>query len=590
MRPVNVLLVDDNPSNLASLFAILADLGQNLVRAHSGEEALRYVLENDFAVILLDVHMQGMDGFETAQLIRARPKSQHIPIIFITGVENREMKIFEGYKLGAVDYLIKPIEPDILRAKVSVFVELCHRTHRLERQLQKNKRLNRAIRKEKRSTAEHRKLLADEQTARVQAEEMQKRLAFLANASEVLVSSLDYETTLRNLAQLAVPTIADWCAVDMVQEDGTLNPLAVMHIDPAKVAAAQELQRRFPPDPNAPYGAYQVLRTGQPEFYPEVPDAALAAAARNAEELQLMRQVSGTSVMIVPLNARDRTLGTLTFALTQPERRYTIEDLTLAQDLARRAALAVDNTRLYKEAQQAIQARDEFLSVAAHELRTPITSLRGFAQMTLRQMRVQESLDPDRIERALETIEQQSEKLTGLVAQLLDVSRIEAGRLEVECRDMNLVDVVQRVIQTVHSNSPDWPITLKSPLEVIVCIDALRMEQVLINLIDNAMKYSPANKPIEVEIRVANRTTSLSVTDQGIGIPPEYQERVFDRFFRAHVNSGLDGLGLGLYIAQQIVELHQGKISVESPTEGGTRFVIELPLSSSHKEESQPLG
>src|SRR5258708_175108 len=363
MPRVDVLLVDDRPENLLALEALLDDLGVNLVKATSGAAALRQLMDHDFAVILLDVQMQGMNGFETAQLIKERQRSAHTPIIFLTGLDASDVQIFRGYSVGAVDYLVKPIVPEILRAKVSTFVELFTKSEEvrqqaqqidainqeLTRQLQEIQRLHRNVDEQKRATQEKQQLLLAEQSARAAAEAVQQRMAFLAQASAVLSSSLDYETTLTNVTRLVVPEIADWCAVHLVEEDGSVRPLAVQHSDPAKVALVQELQERYPPDINARNGVYNVLRTGEPELYSVITEAMLATSVQGDEHLRLLRELGFVSAMIVPFKAGGQILGALTFSTAESGRHYTTDDLQLAQDLASRSALAVEHARLYQQ-------------------------------------------------------------------------------------------------------------------------------------------------------------------------------------------------------------------------------------------------
>ncbi|MBI3978709.1 MAG: HAMP domain-containing histidine kinase [Chloroflexi bacterium] len=245
------------------------------------------------------------------------------------------------------------------------------------------------------------------------------------------------------------------------------------------------------------------------------------------------------------------------------------------------------------EAEAAVRARDEFLSVAAHELKTPVTSLRGFAQLTVRQIQRGETLDPVRISRALRVIDQQSAKLALLLSQLLDVSRIQAGKLVL---DRSLVDVtrlVEGVAATAQAGTNQHTIAVRSPTPAPALVDPLRIEQVVTNLIDNAIKYSPVGGPIDVEVSApSHMTVRLSVTDRGIGIPPEHRERVFDRFYQAHSDPRFGGMGLGLYISRHIVELHGGRLDAEFPPDGGTRFVVWLPtdgddLSNCHEREDR---
>lgn len=260
-----------------------------------------------------------------------------------------------------------------------------------------------------------------ERHIRVQAEAARQRAAFVAEAGTVLAGSLDYPTTLASVAKLAVPQLADWCSVYMLEADGSIRLLAVAHVDPAKIAWAHEAGRRYPPDPNAPHGVPHVLRTGRSEIYPDVPEAVLTAYARDAEHLRLLRELGLTSYMIVPLTARTRMLGALGFASVETGRRYGPEDLALAEDLARCAATAIDNALLYREAQEAIHARDQFLSAASHELRTPLSPIQLQIQLLLRTVRTGtlDKIPHARLLEMLEICDRQIKQLVKLINDLL---------------------------------------------------------------------------------------------------------------------------------------------------------------------------
>lgn len=407
----------------------------------------------------------------------------------------------------------------------------------------------------------------------------EERRDFLADATAQLNASLDFESTLHTLTRLAVPYLADACVVEMAQENGSLRRVAAA-IAPEKAAAAQDLRRRYPPKLDAPYGIGHVMRTGKSELTPEILPEMLAAAAHDTAHLQLLQALGLRSSMSVALIAHGRILGVAQFLSTQATRRYGPEDLALAEDLTRRAALAADNARLYQAAQAAIAARDEFLSVAAHELRTPITSLRAFAQLILRRMDRRQPLDPGQVERALQTIIQQADKLTRLVSQLLDVSRIEAEKLVLQREATDFSQLVESVVATVQSSAPDHTLVVRTPGPLPALLDAVRIEQVVVNLLDNAVKYSPDGGPIEVVVTQPKAGwVRLAVRDHGIGIPAGNRDRLFDRFYQAHPGGHLGGMGLGLYISRQIVQLHQGRLTAEFPRGGGTRFVVDLPTA-----------
>ena len=427
--------------------------------------------------------------------------------------------------------------------------------------------------------AERVQLLARAQAARADAEAAQQRLAFLAEASSVLASSLDYKTTLASVARLAVPYLADWCAVDVVGERGAIQRLAVAHVDLAKVEAVRALEGHYSPRPDALSGVRSVLDSGRPEFLAEIPETLVTCVGSEARSLELLQELQPQARITVPLLTRERTLGAITFVLAQSGRHYSFDDLAVAEDLARRAALAIESARLYREAQDALAARDEFLSVAAHELKTPITSLRGYAQLTLRALDRAGSVDYQRLREALAVVNAQSDKLGRLVSQLLDVSRIQSGRLALNCQDTDLGRLVADGVANVQRQSERHQVVVNVPAEVTLSVDRLRIEQVLTNLLDNAIKFSPDGGPIEVDVdRPEPGTARLVVRDHGIGILPEHRAQIFERFYQIEAPAKhAVGMGLGLYISRQIVELHHGGITVESPSDGGTRFVVTLP-------------
>src|SRR5690349_8932732 len=276
----DILVVDDDEKTLIAVEAALSSLGRRVVLARSGAEALASLLAQDFALILLDVRMPGMDGFDAARLIRSRPRNRATPIIFITGVAWPDAQVAEGYDdLGAFDFLTKPVHPEVLRAKARTFLLLQERTFEL-REIQ-----------EREHHREVARLSRLEQDARQLVDSAQGRAVFLSRARELLGSSLDVEQTLRNVADAAISAIADWCAVELVDDDGVARQLAVAHVDPAKVALANELRRRFPPRRDASRGAANVIRTGESELYTDIPDAMLVAGAENPEHLRLSREL-----------------------------------------------------------------------------------------------------------------------------------------------------------------------------------------------------------------------------------------------------------------------------------------------------------
>ena len=697
----NILLVDDRPQNLVALEAILEPLGQNVVKAHSGEQALRELLDTDFAVILLDVIMPGLDGFETAALIKERAKTRHIPIIFLTAVSQQEHFVAKGYTLGAVDYIGKPFHPDILRAKVAVFVELYRSKEQIRRQselLAENERQKReraleemrqlgerryqelaesmpqivwttgvdgrttycnrrwydyaglsigeeggegwkrvihlddlvrierawqgarqgrrgfevAVRFRRASDGTYRWHLAravpvpgtvddiggwivtsTDIDDRVRAEE---GLRFLADASKLLASSLDSRRTLAAVAQLAVPAVADWCAIDLREAGGAVRRVALVHGNAERLALVDELERRYPPGREDFYSPELLLEPGRVRLFGPVHDAVLVRDARDEEHARLLRELRLDSWIHVPLTVRGQTIGSLRLATSESGRRYGEVDLALAEDLARRISAAVDNARLYEAIQsertaleEAARLKDEFLAVLSHELRSPLNATLGWAQM-LRSGK----LDAPTQAVAIETIERSARVQARIIGDLLDVSRIITGKLELGLGPADLVAIVGTALESVRPAAAEKGISLASSLPKDVEPirgDAARLQQIAWNLLSNAVKFTQRGGHVEVALSRCGDRVVLSVTDDGIGISPDFLPYVFDRFRQADSSTtrSQGGLGLGLSIVRHLAELHGGAARAFSAGHGkGTRIEIDLPYLPAPTARGEP--
>jgi PAS domain S-box-containing protein len=714
---VNILLVDDRPDKLLALEAILGDLGQNMVRAYSGREALRALLHQDFAVILLDVNMPMMDGFETAEMIRARPRSQQTPIIFFTAMHEMEAQVFRSYSLGAVDFIRTPVVPEILKAKVSVFVDLYKKTEQVKRQgeqmrllqerehqqqlgeavnrLEAETRRNRFFtlaldmlaiadfsgtfkqlnpswertlgfshdeltarpfldfvhpddreatadqlaslragapityfenrfaskaggyrwlgwtaapfaaeglvyifardHTERRKAEEERVKLIREQTARAAAEASERRAAFLAEAGVALTSSLDFGETLSKLVNLAVPVLADWCLIDVLDEHGHARRLAVAHAGPEDATRVEEM-KRFAPATDGQTPAARTLRPGEPALLMADTRERLEEVAEDESHRALLERLGLRSMMVVPIVSRERTLGVMSLLSTVSARAFGRDDLDLAEELGRRAALAVDNARLYRASQdarsaaeKANRAKDEFLATLSHELRTPLTPILGWTVM-LRSG----TLDPTSIHRGLEVIERNVRAQTQLIGDLLDVSRILTGKLRLEVSPIAVVPAVEAGVEAVRPSAEAKEITLavELPAELPTIMgDPDRLQQVVWNLVSNAVKFTPQGGRIDVRLRKGGSCLSLTVADNGKGIEPEFLPHVFERFRQADSTSTRShgGLGLGLAIVRHLVELHGGSVQAESAGLGhGSTFTVRLPLTAPLEGTARP--
>jgi PAS domain S-box-containing protein len=784
----NVLLVDDRPENLLALEAILEPLGQNLLYAHSGEEALRHLLHHDVAVILLDVQMPVLDGFDTAKLIKQRERTKHIPIIFVTAISKDDEHVFRGYSSGAVDYVFKPFSPEVLRSKVSVFIDLHEKTEQLQQQAEQLK--ERELAELRRESEERYRFLAEaqpdqiwtampngeldyvnqrvldffdtsfsEQVAegwtkvmhpddlprtgrlwqraldtghpyenelrlrrasdeayrwhltravamrdrageivkwfgsntdiddRKSAEEAQR---FLVEAGATLGSTLDYRTTLAALAKMAVPRIADWARVDVV-ENGRLRTLAIEHVDEHKVEVALELARRYPEDPEAAQGPPLVLRTGESELITEISEERLSELAVDDFHLGLVRELGFQSYMGVPLVARGRILGVISFVAAESGRRFGRDDLSLAEELARRASTAIENAQLYRAAEERAQAarvletvadgvflvdgegivrlwnraaeaitklarkdvvgksadevlpawqdlaasvrvagapgpatattfpveldgeerwlsisgvgfdegtvyafrdlteeraleqiRQDLVSTVSHELRTPLAAIYGSALTLARDdLELEEAMH----NKLLEVIVEESARLAEIVNDLLLASQLDADRLELHVEDCDANALIAGILDAARTHLPAGVrLSLDAGGEDLprVHADEGQLRQVLTNLIDNAIKYSPSGGDVSVRIEPTGKYVRFTVADEGLGIPAAEHERIFEKFYRLDpdMTRGIGGTGLGLYISRELVRRVHGRIWVEPGDGGGSVFHVEIPAAS----------
>ena len=784
---VNLLLVDDVEENLVALRAILEPLEQNLVLARSGEEALRELLLRDFACILLDVQMPGLDGFETASLIKQRERTRHVPIIFLTAISKDERHVFRGYTAGAVDYIFKPFEPELLRSKVSVFIDLHRKTQELQRQSQLLR--ERELAEERRVSEERYRQLADampqivwtsdpqghatyynrrwfeytgmdledaDETAwtrvvhpddlptaiarreatlvsgeifeveyRFRAADgsyrwhlgravpirgaddaiefwigtatdihdhklIQQAQEFLIDAGALLGSSLDHVESLRALAQAAVPAVADWAAVHVL-EDGELRQLAVAHVDPQKVLYAEELQQRYPPRKRI--GAAYVVEEREPVLVTEVSENLIRSIAVDDLHYDLIKQLGLESIVIVPICGRDGdALGAISLVTAESGRRYDDRDVRFAEELARRAATAIENARLYERAEEEARAarllaavgdgvvmidrdsvvrlwnpaaaaitgvsaeaavgrsirdvvagwdelaarvpvasgpgetvraettpvevggrelwisgsgvgfdegtvyafrdlteeraleqmRSDFVATVSHELRTPVAAIYGSA-LTIR--RPDLDLEDEMRDHLLEVIADESVRLTGIIEDLLLASHLDSGRLQLAMEECDPRELATSVIgaQETHVGSPDIRLELEVDDEIpTVRADRNQLHQVLDNLVENAIKYSPDGGEVRLTVRANGNSVRFSVSDSGLGIPAGEQRRIFEKFYRLDPNMtrGIGGTGLGLYITRELVHRFDGRIWVDSREGEGSTFHVELPIAA----------
>jgi PAS domain S-box-containing protein len=678
MSKVNILVVDDRPEGVLAVQAVLTNPLYNIVTASSGMDALKWLLQDDFAVILMDVQMPIMNGFETAAVIKTREKSKDIPIIFMSAINQDEQYVYQGYGVGAVDYLLKPFDPYILRSKVSIFVDLYIKNIVIREQTKKiyeaeiktyTQALDRleleslrrfqsladsipqiVLRLNIDGTSEYVNRTWEEYTGlnlemckglgwkdvflpddvskllevmtsgksqplecqlvnktgerrwhqvqlkaethsetdlvnswlltamdiqtRKRAEEHQR---FLAEAGALLVSSLDYEDTVQTIARLSVPQLADWCSFDICI-DGELKNLALLHSNPKKLPLIQKLYSEYMNHPDADYGIRKVILTGETVMYQNITPSFLKSLAIGDEQIKLVSEINDRSALVVPLIVKGETIGAITLVFSDSGRSYDDDLKLVAEELGQRAALAYENSRLYKLAKEAIELRNDFLSIASHELNTPITSLKLQLQLTKKVLvSSPNGFSPDKFKRSIDSSVKQVDRLISLVQVLLDVSRIQSGKFTFNFERTNLATVVNEVVerQAEILNNSNCNIHIEMDKDISVVIDKVRIEQVMINLLTNIIKYAPGR--IDLRVSQNDKEIVMEFKDQGEGIAPDKLKKIFDRFERATSDASVGGLGLGLYIVKQIVEGHHGIIQVSSKEKEGTSFRIQIP-------------
>jgi signal transduction histidine kinase len=543
----DILIVDDLQEKLLVFKTILEELGQNLVMVRSGSEALREVLHRELAVILLDVNMPDIDGLETARLIRQYKKSAHTPIIFITAYAD-EMQTAQGYSLGAVDYILSPVVPEVLRSKVRVFVDL----YRMQQRT--------------RAMAGEQVARARAEAARIAAEETTRRSNFLARASHELGASLDLEQGMRRLLELVVPQLADSAA--LVVDADAESPLLFLRSE-----------------------AGGRVRTSPVPGYGELPEAMRAALQRVVREgLPLEGQT-----VCYPLRIGDRTLGALALLSHSSSPNLLPQDLVTLQELAGRAAIALDNARLYsslqreivrsREAEESLQdanrRKDEFLAMLSHELRNPLAPIRNAVEV------IRRLAPPDpKLTMARDVVDRQVSLLARLVEELLDVSRISQGKISLKKEPVDLARIVAHAVETVRPliDTRAQTLTVAVPAAPVwLSADFERLSQVVANLLNNASKYTGEGGRIELAASAGEGEATITVRDNGAGIETHLLHKVFDLFVQGEraLDRGQGGLGIGLTLVKRLVELHQGEVSVASDGPGrGATFTVTLPCIS----------
>ena len=577
---INILMVDDSPTNLLALESVLRAPDRNLIRASSGEEALRYLLDNEAAVVLLDVYMPGIDGLQTAELIRGREKSRDIPIIFLTANTTGHNHLSRGYALGAVDYIVKPVDPAILRSKVGVFVELFKKTREVKRQAQLLKEKNREL---ENANLERLQMLIDlghelaaEHHPPMVLQKFCESAQKLIDAEVITVAIFDHDGHgLRHFFRRnSKGAIAETGSIPNVIQKAlhcVTNELRPIRLDESddlllsEDAEADGLHSFLGASivsASAPCGWFYLLnKVGANEF--SEADERLAANL-------------ATHLAVAYENA------TLYAGAQNHAIELSMEMAVRKQAEEERARLLVREQTARAEAEAANKNKDEFLATLSHELRTPLTAMLGWSHL----LRTKK-LDEVETARAIDIMERNAKSQSQLIDDLLDVSRIITGKLQIEREPVDLSKVIEAAFDALRPAAEAKAINFVASIEPslsFVLGDHNRLQQVFWNLFSNAVKFTPRGGEVKVSAVLSDSRVRVSVTDTGIGIRPDFVPFIFDRFRQADGSTTREhgGLGLGLAIVRHLMELHQGTVEVESQGANlGSTFIIVLPIAVS---------
>lgn len=512
--------------------------------------------EGAFDVVLIEwsrTPSSAIDALEHVQRLAPR-----LPVVILAEEPCMpEGRCTDAVQAGAQDALLKAeVSPQSLKRAL---------TFAIERQRSRHREMARLARAEE---------------ARERAELARQRAAFAASAIGALIATLDVESTLRTVAEQAVRGPADFCIIDLLEDDGAVRREVVTHADPARRPLAERL-RGYPLQRDRPHLVSEVLRTHEPVLMPAVTHDYLASVAQDATHRALLEQLDIRSLITVPLLARGRLLGAMLLARTPGRPPFNRDDLAVAEELASRAALAIDNARLHSEAQEAIAARNSVLRIVAHDLRNPLNAIRMTADLLLEVPHSREEL----VSR-VELIRRGTEQMDRLIQDLLDVARLDAGQLAL---DRTLTAPARLVRQAVELNTPlaaarSLTLTSDTPREDLppIDVDARRILQVLGNLIDNAIKFTPQGGEIRVGTTAGDSEVRFTVRDTGIGMSKEDLGHLFRPFWQVR-RGGRQGAGLGLAISKAIVEAHGGRVWAESTPGAGSTFYVALPAAEERR-------
>jgi PAS domain S-box-containing protein len=630
---IPILLVDDLPANLIALNSALESPAYRIIQAHSGREALDYLRMQEFALILLDIQMPIMDGFEVARRARLLPRAKTTPIIFVTAISDEEKHIQEAYRLGAVDFLPKPIDLHALHAKITVFADLYCARREVSRQAEILRRQERQERSQVLENALD-AVIGVDQSDRIIDWNKQAEIIFGWTKNEaigrpmgnLLIPERYREAHRRGMEHFLKtsegPILDRRIEVEALRKDGSEFPveLAVTAIKTSQGYKFYSFMRDLTERNNserakkASDSQLRLITNALPALVSYVDRDHIYRFVNSAYEKWFlhsrdwvvgkhMREVVGAEAYdhLKPKIEAALSGETVTFEMETPyesgirfiQANY-VPDIDPTTQKVRGIVVLVhditDQKQFEQTLKEAVRARDEFLSIASHELRTPLTPIKLQLQNLglLIKSGNSEKLSAERIKKVIAISDKQLTRLTALIEDMLDVARISSGRLTLNLEQQDLVGVIREVCEryAVQAATAKTPLELEAPSKISAIFDRLRIEQVLINLITNAMKYAPGS-PIHISIVRSTDHVRVYVRDQGIGISKDDLERVFDRFERVLSSNNVGGLGLGLYISRQIIESHGGRIWAESRVGAGSTFTFELPLKLKGKGAAQ---
>jgi signal transduction histidine kinase len=586
-RTPRVLIVEDSPTQSTALALLLQEHGYDTAVAASGAGALELVRSEPFDLVLSDVVMPGMDGYELCRRVKTELGRADLPVVLLTSLTD-PLDIVRGLESGADHYITKPYDPERLLARVRHVLR-----HSRELAATPGQPVTVTLLGSPFTIAAAKEqildLLVSSYGDLVHASEAvregERRARFLAEAGELFSSTLDRERVLRDLVRLAVQAVADLAAVETLDERGAFRVVEVAHVDPAcaELAAALRAGRAAGGGGGGGGGgtplSARVAGARRAELVREVTAASVAEIAPDEAHARALREAGVRSWAAIPLVAHARTLGVLLLATCGSRRALTEDDLAFAEELARRAAIAADNARLYHEARQATRERDDVLAIVSHDLRNPLHTIYMATAFLLDLVR--QPIDPAQLEAQLGVIKRAASRGNTLIQDLLDVSRIEAGRLTIDASPVSAPALLEDAVNEMTPLAREKSLALSHEwvgAPALVNADRGRIGQLFSNVIGNAIKFTPAGGRIVVRGEVRDGAAAFSISDTGPGILPEQLPHLFDRFWQAKQGSRA-GAGLGLFIAKGIAEAHGGRLRVESAPGDGTTFTFTLPVA-----------